>query len=132
MPDEGREGPAAPAQGVVGSIKSLLDTLLGIAQVRLQLLGNELQGELLRLRRLTYYGMGAAFFIALGVFFGTLAVILAVDRKDLLFAVTAFAAAYGALGIALFVYVRRLSTRQPRMFETTIAEFKKDRERLKP
>lgn len=131
MPDEGREGPAAPARGVVGSIKSLLDTLLGIAQVRLQLLGNELQSELLRLRRLTYFGIGAAFFIALGVFFGTLAAILAFDRNDLLFAVTAFAVAYGVLGIALFVYVRRLVAGSPRMFETTIAELKKDRERLK-
>jgi uncharacterized membrane protein YqjE len=130
MPDEGREPPAAPAQGVVGSVKGLLDTLLGIVQVRLQLLGNELQEEALRLRRIAYYGIGAAFFVSLGVFFGTLAAILAFWEHNIVGAVAVFAAVYGALGIAMFLYVRRLSTARTRLFDASIAELKKDKDRL--
>lgn len=120
------------AAGLLGSARGLLRTLLGILQTRLELLGNEVQEEALRLRRLALFSFVVVFFFALAVIFGTLFCIMVFWERYGVAAIGFFAVLYALAGLALLLWLRRTVLSQSRLFETSLAELAKDRERLNP
>lgn len=117
--------------GLIASLQGLLDSLLAIAQTRIELVANEYEEERERLRELLLYGMITLFFFGFGVVLLTLFVILLLWEPHGLLVVGGFAAAYLVAGlIALIVLVTRARQR-PRVFSATIAELRNDREQMK-
>ena len=116
--------------GLLRSLKSLVSTLIGILQTRLQLFANEIHEEALRLTRLGLLAAAAVFFLALGVVMLTLfAVVLFWDSHRLL-VIAGFAGTYLLLAIAAALAAFRHATQRTRLFETSLRELAKDREQL--
>ncbi|MGH8618758.1 MAG: phage holin family protein [Burkholderiales bacterium] len=127
-PPDGQPGPG----GLFDSLRRLLATLLAIAQTRLSLLANEVQEETLRLRRLIVLAFAAVFLLALGVVLGTAYFILLLWESHGLAIIGVFALIYIGAGVAFGLYVYRKSLEGSRLFQASLAELGKDRERLSP
>jgi uncharacterized membrane protein YqjE len=124
--------PTAPEAGLLGSLRKLVATLIAIAQTRLALLANEVQEEGLRVRRLMLMAFAAVFFLALGVLLGTTYLILLLWEEHGLAIIGVFALAYIGAGAAFGYHVYRKSLEKSRLFQASLAEFGKDREKLLP
>lgn len=130
MAGEDSAAGATRTGGLLGSLKNLAATLIAIAQTRLQLLANEIQEEGLRLRQLALLAIIAVFFFACGVLLLTLLVIVVFWDSNRLLAIGGFTTLYLVIGIALAIEVRRRAAARSRLFEASLGELKKDRERL--
>lgn len=130
-PPGGEPGPEGQA-GLFESLRRLLSTLLAIGQTRLALLANEVQEETLRLRRLIVLAFAAVFFLALGILLGTCYFILLLWENHGLAIIGVFALLYIGAGAAFGFYVYRGSLERTRLFQASLAELGKDRERLTP
>lgn len=121
---------SAPAGGLLGSIKKLVTTLVAVAQTRLELLANEIRAEGLRLAQLLLLGAAAIFFLAMGILLLTLLVIVLFWDSNRLLAIGGCALLYLAVGIALAAAARTRAAAHTRLFEASLSELKKDRDRL--
>ena len=130
MAGEDSAAGARRAGGLLGSLKRLASTLVAVVETRLQLLANELHAEKLRLARLGLFAAAAIFFFTLGIIMLTLLAIVALWDSHRLLAIGGFAAIYLLLGIAFGVTVLTRATERTRLFEDSLRELAKDRERL--
>jgi uncharacterized membrane protein YqjE len=120
-----------PAPGLFGSLRRVLDTLLGTAQLRLELFGSELELEKLRL-------FDALLRAAIGLLLLGLALVMALAFLVLLFqpqyrlaAVGVLALGLGAGAAALLVQARRgLQAGDGGPFALTLGELRRDRAAL--
>jgi uncharacterized membrane protein YqjE len=114
------------------SLRGLAATLLGLAQVRLELLSVEAREEALRLGEILLYGAIALTMLSVGVAF--LAIFLTVLLWDShrLLALAVFATLFLSGGIVA-AWVARDRVRQgSRLFTESIRELQKDRTKLEP
>jgi uncharacterized membrane protein YqjE len=132
QPEAPPDQPSAPEAGLLGSLRKLVATLIAIAQTRLALLANEVQEEGLRVRRLMVMAFAAVFFLALGVLLGTTFLILLLWEEHGLAIIGVFALAYLCAGTAFGFHVYRKSLEKTRLFQASLTEFGKDREKLLP
>lgn len=132
MAGEDSAAGARRAGGLLGSLRNLASTFLAAAQTRLQLLANELHEEGLRLTRLGLLAAAAVVFFALGVTMLTLLVTVLLWDSNRLLVIGGFAAIYLLLGIGFGVTALKRATARTRLFETSLQELAKDRERLSP
>jgi uncharacterized membrane protein YqjE len=121
---------AARAGGLLGSVKRLVATLVAVVRTRLQLLANEIHAEGLRLAQLLLLGAAAVFCLAMGVLLLTVLVIVMFWDTNRLLAIGGCALVYLAVGIALAAVARGRATAQSRLFEASLGELDKDRDRL--
>lgn len=121
---------AARTGGLLGSIRNLAETLVAIAHTRLELFANEIQEERLRLARLGLYAAAALFFLALGVIFLTLWVVILFWDSNRALVIGGFAALYLLIGIVFAIAARKRAAAGSRLFAASLDELEKDRERL--
>ena len=128
----GREaaGGTTRAGGLLGSIKKALATLVAVADTRLRLLANEIHAESHRVAQLLVLGAASGFFLAFGFVLLTVFVIAMFWDTHRLLAIGGFAALYIVVGIALAAVVRGRAAARTRLFEASLAELAKDRDRL--
>ena len=116
--------------GLLGSVRDLLDSLLGLARTRLELLSAELQ-EALAGHALAMVGACAVLVLgALGLAFGGIALLLALVPEQRWAAATVLALVFLAAGAALALVLR--ARERPRLFDASLAELHSDREALRP
>ncbi len=120
----------ARAGGLMSSLKQLVATLVAIVHTRLQLLGVEVQAERLRLAQMLMLGAAAMFFLACSVLLLTLLVIVMLWDTHRMLAIGGFAGLYLALGTAFGVAARARAAAGTRLFEMSLSELQKDRDRL--
>jgi uncharacterized membrane protein YqjE len=119
-----------PVSGMIGSLKSMLSSLIAIAQTRLELISTELQEEVGRAAELLLWAFIALFAAGIGLFLGALVLIFAFwDTHRVLVSLLVMGFFFLLALTALLVLRARLRSR-PRLFEATIAEFARDREHL--
>jgi uncharacterized membrane protein YqjE len=121
---------AARAGGLLSSIKKLVATLVAILQTRLELFANEVHAEGQRLAQMLLLGAAAVFFLACGVLLLTFLVIAMFWDTNRLLAIGGFAVLYLAIGAGLAVAARGRAAAGSRLFEASLGELKKDRDRL--
>ena len=130
----GREAAAGATRagggGLLGSIKKLLATLVALVETRLHLFANEFHAEGRRLGQLLLLGAASVFFLALGCVLLTLFVIVMFWDTNRLLAIGGFALFYIVLVIALAAAARGRAAARTRLFEASLGELKKDRDRL--
>ena len=114
----------------MGSLKKLLVTLVAVVETRLQLFANEIQAEGRRLGYLLLLGAAALFFLALGCVLFTFLVIVMFWDTNRLLAIGGFAVFYVVVGIGLAAVARGRAEARTHLFEASLSEFKKDRDRL--
>ena len=117
-------------EGLMGSLRRLGRTLLRVLQTRLEILSTEFAEERINLTRLTLVALTVVFCLQTGLMLAIVFIVLAVSPENRLMAigVTALALLVGALAGVL--WMRAWLKRRPPLFATTIAELRKDRERL--
>ena len=120
----------ARADGLLSSLKRLVATLVAIGQTRLELLSVELQAERRRLTAMLVFGAAAVFFLACGILLLTLLVIVAFWDSNRLLAIGLCALFYFGVGTVLAVLAKQCAAEGSHIFESSLAELSKDRERL--
>lgn len=126
------EGPAraAGSGGLFDSLKDVLATLSALAQNRLELLGTELEEQVARLAMLLVWSIVALFLVFTAVILAAVAIIIVFwDSNRVLVAFGLAATVTGLAAGAWVAVVAQLKSR-PRMFQSTLEELAKDRERL--
>lgn len=116
--------------GLLGSLKALVATLIEVLQTRLQLFSNELEAEKLRIIRLGAFAAAALFFLAMGVLLLTLLVVVAFWDAHRLVSISVLAAAYVLLGVVFAARAVKCARTRSMLFEASLRELGKDRDRL--
>jgi uncharacterized membrane protein YqjE len=116
--------------GLLGSVRALLDTLLGLARTRLELFGTELQAELVRLY---FAAVGASVVLllaTLGLAFTAAAGVMALSEEYRALGAALAGLAFLALAFAAAWSLRRLTQAKPRLLAASLAELDRDRAAL--
>jgi uncharacterized membrane protein YqjE len=122
----------APAGGLLVSLQRLLTTVLDIVHTRVAIVSTEYEEERERIRELVVFGLGAMFFVSLGVVLFTLFVVMLFWETYRLYVMGGFAVLYLGLGVVAGIALRHRLKSRPRLFATTLAELSKDRDQVTP
>ena len=112
------------------SLRGLLDTLLGIAGTRFELIGIEVAEQRERLVGLLINAIAAVFALSFAALMLTFFVV-ALFWDNRIVVIGLFALLYGGIGAWLIARLRGQLENQPPMFAATIAELEKDRDALR-
>jgi uncharacterized membrane protein YqjE len=124
------EHETSPSTGLIGSIRRLIENLLGLFQTRLEILSTDIAEERFNLVRMTMVALGVIFCFQAGVILAVLFVVLSAAAADRLAAVGIAALVLLLLALGGTIWLWRWLKTRPPFFASTIAEFKKDRERF--
>lgn len=114
--------------GLLGSVRSLADGVLGSVHDRLELLALELHEEKHRLVQ-TFIWISAIVFLAmLAMVFASLVLVVLFWDTARTQVISVLAACYTIGLVAVVLGFRRYLQRQPRPFAATLSELKQDRE----
>jgi uncharacterized membrane protein YqjE len=117
-------------EGLEGSLRRIARALLGAIATRLEILSTELADERINLARLALVALTVLFCLQTGLMLAIVFIVLAVSPDNRLIAIglTALALLLGSLGGV--VWMRWWLKHRTPMFAATVAELRKDRERL--
>lgn len=123
---------APVSDGLLGSLRSLIKSLLGSAQGRLELLAVELQEEKFRLIQVFIWICAAVFSAVLALTFLSITIVYLFWDSARLAVLGGFTIFYGGAFLLIIRTFRLYLARQPKPFEGTIAELKNDRACIRP
>jgi uncharacterized membrane protein YqjE len=126
----GESEAGARSGGLLNSLKQLVATVGTIAQTRLELLGDEIQAEKHRVAQVLLFGAAAVFCLACSLLLVTVLVIVMLWESNRLLAIGGFSVMYLALGLALALAARKRAGAGTNLFQASIGELQKDRDRL--
>lgn len=117
-------------EGLEGALRRIARALLGAIATRLEILSTELADERVNLTRLTLVALTVLFCLQTGLMLAIVFIVLAVSPDNRLIAIglTALALLLGSLGGVL--WMRWWLKHRPPLFAATVAELRKDRERM--
>lgn len=115
---------------MIGPVKELVRSLIGLAETRARLAANELEEQALRLVEIGAWVLFSMFFFGVAVVFAAILIVLLAWDANRILAAGLLAALFLATGVAGALVSRRLMRERPRMFAATLEELAKDRERL--
>ena len=118
------------AGGLMSSVQRLLGSLLSVVQTRIEIVVTELEEERERVKELVLYGVFALVFISLGMITLTVFVTLWLWESYGVHALGVIGVVLLGTGIAIALRARRNERARPRLFTTTLAELRKDRQTL--
>lgn len=117
---------------LLGSLRGFADGLLGSAHGRLELFAIELHEEKFRLIQLFIWISAAIFSAILAITFASLTIVYLFWESARLAVLGGFTVLYGGGFVAVLVYCRKFIARQPKPFESSIAELQEDRACIRP
>ncbi len=123
---------AGPSRGLFASLRQMLDSGLELAQVRLRLLGNELEEEKLRLAGAALLACLGLMLLAIGLLLACAFIVLCFDPAHRLAVLAVLGLLFAGGGAWLVLgSIRRL--RSPGgLFQASLAEIAQDRAALGP
>lgn len=121
--------PAAHS-GLMGSVRRLLSTLLGIAATRLELLTNELYEERLHLQQMLLFLLSALFCIGMSIMLMTVFIVVLFWDDHRLAVLGGAATLFLVAGVLLVGRLRALARVKSKLFSVSLAELGKDRAHL--
>ena len=117
--------------GLLGSIKKLATTLVGVLQTRLEIFSTELEEAKLQIGQLLMLGLAAVFCLGFGVVLFTIFLVVLFWDSYRLPVLGVMSGFFLVLGIFAALAMRAKSAENTKMFSSTLAELSKDREQLK-
>jgi uncharacterized membrane protein YqjE len=121
-----------PPQRFAASLRGLADSLLGLFQVRLELLSVEAREEVSRLGGLLLYGAFAVAFLSLGLGFLAILITVALWDSHRLLALGAFSTLFLTLGVVAGFLARDRLQQGSRLFAASLEELQRDQDSLRP
>ena len=112
------------------SIRRLLDTLVGIAQTRIELLGTEVEEQVARLTSMLLWTIVALFLAFTTAVLVAVAILIAFWDTNRILVAVLLAAGFGLLALFAFMRVKAEARGRPALFKATLEELAKDRDRL--
>jgi len=120
----------APSRGLFDSLKELLATLTALAQTRLELVGTELEEQVARLAILLVWSIVALFLVFTAVVLAAVAIVIVFWDEHRVLVAFGLAGGMALLAVGSILYVINQLKQRPRMFQATLEELEKDRQRL--
>jgi uncharacterized membrane protein YqjE len=114
-------------QGLLGSLKSLVDSLLSSVQDRVALLTLELKEEKFRMIQIFFWINAIVFSGVMTVTFASLALVYMFWESGRIAILGALALFYALTFLAITVAFRRFLARQPQLLAATLQEMSEDR-----
>jgi uncharacterized membrane protein YqjE len=116
--------------GLFASARRMLETLLAIAQTRLELVTTEIEEELHRVAEILLWMFVVVFFGGLAVLMLAFVVVVAFWEDHRLLAASLTTLGFVAVTAIALIVVRSKVRARPKLLEATIEEIKHDREAL--
>jgi uncharacterized membrane protein YqjE len=116
--------------GIFDSLKRLLGTLTAITQTRIELLGTEVEEQVARLVSMLLWTIIALFCGFTAAILIAIVVLLTFWDTNRMLAAVLLVAGYASLGFLAWLRIRSLARDRPRLFQATLEELAKDRDRL--
>ena len=126
----GSKPPQGHPHGMFDSLRQLLGTLAGIAQTRIELLGTEVEEQVARLTSLLLWTIVSLFLAFTTVVLMAVAILVAFWDTNRILAAILLAAGFAALALMSYLRVRAVARGRPHLFQATLEELAKDRDRL--
>jgi uncharacterized membrane protein YqjE len=124
--------PDRSQHGLFDSIKSLASSSVAIVRTRLELLSTEVAEEKERFLSLLWLGVGALFFIGLGIIFAALLLTVALWENHRLLVLGILTLLFLGLGVASLSMALNQARTGSKLFSASLAELSKDQEHLRP
>lgn len=126
---EASSGDTSP--GVIGSLRGLAATAVGVARTRLQLLANELEEQRIRALEMVVLGAVALFCGAMALLLITAFIVIALWDQHRLWALGGLTVLYGVGCIAALSVLKGRASGRPKAFSASLAELARDEEALR-
>lgn len=120
---------AGEAGGLLAALRNTAVTLVATARTRVELVGNELETERLRLVRSLILGLCALFCFGIGLLL-LIALVLVIHWESRLLVLSGLGVSFMVAGTLLFSAMKR-SSRRHQAFAATIAELEEDLRQLR-
>jgi uncharacterized membrane protein YqjE len=131
MSTEPSKSPPPRSEGLTGSLRGMIYSLLQVLQTRAEILATEIAEERLNLTRLVVVALGVLFCLQAGLLLGVLFFVLVVGNENRLMAIGIASLALLAAALSGTLWLRWWLKHRPPIFATTMAELRKDRDRLR-
>ena len=118
------------SHGIFDSLRQMLGTLVGIAQTRIELLGTEVEEQVARLTAMLLWVIVSLFLAFTTVILISVAILVAFWDSNRILAAILLAAGFAVLALISTLRVRALARGRPHLFQATLEELAKDRDRL--
>jgi uncharacterized membrane protein YqjE len=122
--------PQGHTPGMFDSLRQLLGTLVGIAQTRIELLGTEVEEQVARLTSMLLWTIVSMFLAFTTVVLIAVAVLVAFWDSNRILTAVLLAAGFAVLALISYLRVRAVARGRPHLFQATLEELAKDRNRL--
>jgi len=126
----GSRPPQGQAPSLFDSLKHLLETLARIAHTRIELLGTEVEEQIARLSSMLLWTIVSLFLAFTAAVLTAVAVLVALWDTNRILAAVLLAAGYAVLALISWLRVKALARGRPHLFQATLEELAKDRDRL--
>jgi uncharacterized membrane protein YqjE len=114
----------------MGPLREVARKLLSFAETRARLAATEFEEQAVRIAEIAVLAAAALFFLALAVLFIAITVLVAFWNSNPLLAASLLAALFLGLAAAAVLVVRARLRERPQFLSATLAEIRKDRERM--
>lgn len=122
-------GEAGGPGGLFAALRNTAATLIATAKTRVELVGNELETERLRLVRSLVFGIAALFCFGLGILL-LIGLVLALNWESRVAILGGFGGGFLVVGALLFAGMKRANGKR-QAFAATIAELEEDLRQLR-
>ena len=127
---DGSKPPQGHPVGMFDSLRQLLATLAGIAHTRIELLGVEVEEQVARLTSMLLWTIVSVFLAFTTVILIAVAILVAFWDANRILVAVLLAVGFAALALISWLRVRALARGRPHLFQATLEELAKDRDRL--
>jgi uncharacterized membrane protein YqjE len=127
---DGSKPPQGPPPRMFDSLRQLLGTFAGIAQTRIELLGCEVEEQVARLTSMLLWTIVSLFLAFTTVVLIAVAILVAFWDSNRILAAILLAAGFALLALISCLRVRAVARGRPHLFQATLEELAKDRDRL--
>jgi len=127
---DGSKPPQDHPPGMFDSLRQLLDTLAGIVQTRIELLGTEVEEQVARMTSMLLWTIVSLFLAFTTVVLMAVAILIAFWDTNRILVAVLLAAGFAVLAMISWFRVRAAARRRPHLFHATLEELAKDRDRL--
>jgi uncharacterized membrane protein YqjE len=116
--------------GMFDSLRQLLATLAGVAHTRIELLGTEVEEQVARLTSMLLWAIVSLFLAFTTVVLFAVAILVAFWDTNRILVAVLLAVGFAALALIAWLRVRAVAWGRPHLFQATLEELAKDRDRL--
>jgi uncharacterized membrane protein YqjE len=127
---DGSKPPQGHPLGMFDSLRQLLGTLAGIAHTRIELLGTEVEEQVARLTSMLMWTIVSLFLAFTTVVLMAVAILVAFWDSNRILVAVLLAAGFAVLALISCLRVRAVARGRPHLFQATLEELAKDRDRL--